>query len=347
MNTLTLSTLLAYAIQSNASDLHLSTGNTPYLRIDGNISPIDTLPLSHDDIITMLNTHMTDNQLTQLKEHKEVDFSFEIKELSRFRANVFFQRRGVAAVFRIIPNKILSLSALNLGDIFRQLCTLTQGLILITGTTGSGKSTTLAAMIDHINQTRAVHILTIEDPIEFIHQSRCALINQREVYHDTHSFDNALRSALREDPDVILIGELRDLQSIRLALRAAETGHLVLATLHTSSAVKSIDRIIDVFDAHEKNMVRAMLCESLQAIIAQNLLPKIGGGRVAAHEIMIATPAIKNLIRENKTAQMLSVIQTGVLDGMVSLDNSLKNLIEQGFIDNDTAKTFSKNISNI
>lgn len=344
MNAPTLSTLLAYAIQSGASDLHLSTGETPYLRIDGSMTSVSMLPLSHDDIIAMLGVHMSDDQLEQLAEHKEIDFSFEIRELSRFRANIFFQNRGVAAVFRIIPSQIPTMSSLSLGDTFKQLCALRQGLILVTGATGSGKSTTLAAMIDHINETRAAHILTIEDPIEFIHHSKCSLINQREVHRDTHSFDHALKSALREDPDVILIGELRDLKSIRLALRAAETGHLVLSTLHTNSATKAIDRIIDVFDSHEKNMVRAMLSESLQAIIAQTLIPKVNGGRIAAHEIMIATPAIRNLIRENKTAQMRSTIQTGAVDGMVSLEHSLRHLIEHGLINIDAAKAITKDI---
>lgn len=236
------------------------------------------------------------------------------------------------------------MSSLNLGDTFKRLCALRQGLILVTGATGSGKSTTLAAMIDHINETRAAHILTIEDPIEFIHHSKRSLINQREVHRDTHSFDHALKSALREDPDVILIGELRDLESIRLALRAAETGHLVLSTLHTNSATKAIDRIIDVFDSHEKNMIRAMLSESLQAIIAQTLIPKVNGGRIAAHEIMIATPAIRNLIRDNKTAQMRSAIQTGAVDGMVSLEHSLRHLIEHGLINIDAAKAIAKDI---
>lgn len=345
MSITTLSALLAYAKQSNASDVHLSAGESVRLRIDGKISTINTPPLDNDTISKLLKEIMSDAQFEQLSANLELDFAFEIDGLSRFRANVFHQHRGLAAVFRLIPSTIHSIDELNLGDIFKKLCQLNQGLILVTGATGSGKSTTLAAMIDHINQTRPVHILTIEDPIEFLHNSKTALINQREIHRDSQSFDHALKSAMREDPDVILIGELRDLESIRLALRAAETGHLVLATLHTNSATKTIDRIIDVFDAHEKHMIRTMLSESLQAVISQTLLPKIGGGRVAAFEIMTATPAIRNLIRENKVAQMSSAIQTGATHGMISLENSLKNLVNQGIILNETANAIIQDIS--
>lgn len=342
MNTANLHALLAYAKQLNASDLHLSAGEVAHLRIDGHISPIKMPALSNDDLQTLLKEVMNQEQSDRLLQDKEIDFSFQINGLSRFRANIFYQNRGIAAVFRLIPDNIISLDEFSTSPILKKLCTLKQGLILVTGATGSGKSTTLTAMIDHINQTQAVHILTIEDPIEFVHTSKTALINQREVHKDTNSFDHALKSAMREDPDVILIGELRDLQSIRLALRAAETGHLVLATLHTNSATKAIDRLVDVFDAAEKNLIRTMLSESLQAVIAQTLLPKINGGRVCAFEIMIATPAIRNLIRENKTAQMHSAIQTGADDGMVSLDYSLKQLISQRLIDSDTAKSVAK-----
>lgn len=340
--TTTLTTLLAYAKQMRASDLHLSSGEAPRLRIDGVISPIKTAALTHDDIMRLLVEAMDKEQLDELVAQKELDFSFEMVGLCRFRANVFYQSRGVAAVFRLIANQLPHIDELGFGDTLKHLCQLNQGLILITGATGSGKSTTLAAMIDHMNKHRPIHILTIEDPIEFVHTSKTALINQRELRKDTHDFERALTSAMREDPDVILIGELRDLASIRLALRAAETGHLVLATLHTNSATKAIDRIVDVFDAHEKHLIRTMFSESLQAIIAQTLVPKIGGGRVAAFEIMTATPAIRNLIRENKVAQMYSAIQTGASDGMISLDTSLRQLLTQGLIDRQTAAAFAK-----
>ncbi|WII95750.1 type IV pilus twitching motility protein PilT [Moraxella haemolytica] len=337
----TLADLLCYAKQMHASDLHLSAGEKPRLRIDGDIMPIQTAVLSHDDIMRLLSEIINKKQLDELTQQKELDFSFEIVGLCRFRANAFYQSRGISAVFRLIIDQIPHIDDLDPSNTFKKLCQLNQGLILITGATGSGKSTTLAAMIDYMNQHRPIHILTIEDPIEFIHTSKIALINQREIKKDTHDFEQALTSAMREDPDVILIGELRDLSSIRLALRAAETGHLVLATLHTNNAPKAIDRIIDVFDAHEKNLIRSMISESLQAVISQTLIPKINGGRVAAFEIMMATPAIRNLIRENKVAQMRSAIQTGMSDGMMSFDGSLRQLLNQGLIDRQTALSFA------
>jgi len=258
--------------------------------------------------------------------------------VARFRVNAFNHNRGVGAVFRTIPSKVLTLEDLGLGKIFTELSSLPRGMVLVTGPTGSGKSTTLAAMIDYINDQRYDHILTVEDPIEFVHDSKKCLVNQREVHRDTHGFNEALRSALREDPDVIMVGEMRDLETIRLALTAAETGHLVLGTLHTTSAAKTIDRIIDVFPAEEKSMVRSMLSESLRGVISQTLLKKIGGGRVAAHEIMIATPAIRNLIREDKIAQMYSAIQTGAAYGMITLDQTLKDLLSKGLISKQQAK---------
>jgi twitching motility protein PilT len=275
-------------------------------------------------------------------EQLETDFSFEVPGVARFRVNAFNQNRGAGAVFRTIPSKVLTMEDLGLGQIFKDLCDLPRGLILVTGPTGSGKSTTLASMIDFINDNRYDHILTVEDPIEFVHQSKKCLINQREVHRDTHGFNEALRSALREDPDIILVGEMRDLETIRLALTAAETGHLVFGTLHTTSAAKTIDRVIDVFPAEEKDMVRAMLSESLQAVISQTLLKKNGGGRVAAHEIMIGIPAIRNLIRENKVAQMYSAIQTGANYGMTTLDQSLKALVAKGVISPQVARNVAK-----
>jgi twitching motility protein PilT len=275
---------------------------------------------------------MTDKQRKEYEERLESDFSFEVPGLARFRVNAFVQNRGAAAVFRTIPSEVLSLDDLAAPDVFRTIAENPRGLVLVTGPTGSGKSTTLAAMVDYINANRHDHILTIEDPIEFVHQNKQSLVNQREVHRDTLSFSNALRSALREDPDVILVGELRDLETIRLAMTAAETGHLVFGTLHTTSAPKTIDRIIDVFPGEEKAMVRSMLSESLRAVISQTLLKKVGGGRVAAHEIMVGLPAIRNLIREDKIAQMYSVIQTGAQHGMQTMDQCLLNLVNRGII---------------
>ena len=285
----------------------------------------------------MIYSIMTDTQVKNFEEHWEADFSTEVKGIARFRVNVFNQNRGLAVVFRTIPSRVLSLEDLKAPEKFVDIIDVPRGLVLVTGPTGSGKSTTLAAMLNHINENRHEHIRTIEDPIEFVHESKKCLVNQREVHRDTQSFSNALRAALREDPDIILVGELRDLETIRLALTAAETGHLVFGTLHTSSAAKTIDRIIDVFPGEEKQLVRSMLSESLRAVIAQTLLKKIAGGRIAAHEILVATSAVKNLIREDKIAQIYSSIQTGAQYGMQTLDQCLQKLVSQGLIDRQTA----------
>lgn len=334
--------LLAFSVNNGASDLHLSAGLPPIIRVDGDVRRINLPAFEQKEVHQLIYDIMNDKQRRDFEEQLETDFSFEIPDISRFRVNVFNQNRGISAVFRTIPAKILSLEDLGLGQIFKDICNYPRGIVLVTGPTGSGKSTTLSAMLDYINLTRYEHILTIEDPIEFVHESKKCLINQRELHRNTHSFTAALRSALREDPDIILVGELRDLETIRLALTAAETGHLVFATLHTTSAAKTIDRIIDVFPAEEKGMIRAMLSESLQAVIAQVLLKKNGGGRIAAHEIMLGIPAIRNLIRENKIAQMYSAIQTGAQHGMITLDQSLKNLISDGLIHSEVARTVAK-----
>ena len=324
--------LLAFSAGHGASDLHLSAGVVPMLRVDGEMQRSGLPVLAPDQVRALVHSVMTQAQRSEFETGREADFSCEVAGLGRFRVNAFEQQRGAGAVFRSIAQAIPSLESLGLGEVFRRICHLSHGLVLVTGATGSGKSTTLAAMIDHLNSARQQHILSIEDPIEFIHDPRQSLINQREVHRDTHSFAAALRSALREDPDVIMLGEMRDLETIRLALTAAETGHLVLATLHTSSATRTIDRVVDVFPAEEKAMVRTMLSESLQAVISQTLVKKVGGGRVAAHEIMLATPAIRNLIRENKVAQMVSAIQTGAAVGMQTLEMSLKRLSGAGVI---------------
>ena len=322
--------LLAFSVKHKASDLHLSAGVPPMIRVDGEVRKINMPALEHKEVHNLIYDIMNDKQRKDFEEELETDFSFEIKELARFRVNAFNQNRGAAAVFRTIPSEVLTLDDINAPDIFKDISDYPRGLVLVTGPTGSGKSTTLAAMVDYINESRNEHILTIEDPIEFVHTTKKSLINQREIHKDTLSFDMALRSALREDPDVILIGEMRDLETIRLALTAAETGHLVFGTLHTTSAAKTISRIVDVFPAAEKAMVRSMLSESLRAVISQTLLKKNGGGRVAAHEIMIGVPAIRNLIREDKVAQMYSVIQTGKIHGMQTLDQCLRDLVAQG-----------------
>ena len=329
--------LLAFSVEHNASDLHLSTGMPPAIRVDGDIRKVNIPALEDKDVNALVYDIMTDRQRKEYEEMLEVDFSFEIPNLARFRVNAFNQNRGPAAVFRTIPSKILSLDDLGCPDIFRQISENPRGLVLVTGPTGSGKSTTLAAMVDYVNDTKKDHILTIEDPIEFVHENKQCLINQREVHRDTLSFNNALRSALREDPDVILVGEMRDLETIRLAMTAAETGHLVFGTLHTTSAPKTIDRIVDVFPAEEKSMVRSMLSESLRAVISQTLIKKVGGGRIAAHEIMIGVPAIRNLIREDKIAQMYSAIQTGMSHGMQTMDQCLQNLLNRGLITREDA----------
>ena len=339
--------LLAFSVQYKASDLHLSAGLPPMIRVHGDVRRINVPPLEHKDVHGMVYDIMNDTQRKQYEEFLECDFSFEIEGLARFRVNAFNQNRGAGAVFRTIPSKILTLEQLNAPKIFADLALKPRGMVLVTGPTGSGKSTTLAAMINHLNETEYGHILTVEDPIEFVHESKKCLVNQREVGPMTLSFANALRSALREDPDCILVGEMRDLETIRLAMTAAETGHLVFGTLHTSSAAKTIDRIIDVFPAEEKEMVRAMLSESIRAVISQTLLKtKDGSGRVAAHEIMIGTPAIRNLIRENKIAQMYSAIQTGRQIGMQTLDQNLQELVQRNLVSAAEARSKAANKDN-
>jgi twitching motility protein PilT len=336
--------LLAFAVKNRASDLHLSSGLPPIIRVNGDVRKINLPAMEHKEVHGLIYDIMNDRQRKQYEETFECDFSFSIPNLARFRVNALNQNRGAAAVFRTIPSKILSLEALDCPKIFTDIIDQPRGIVLVTGPTGSGKSTTLAAMVDHINENLYAHILTIEDPIEFVHESKRCLINQREVFRDTLSFSNALRAALREDPDVILVGELRDLETIRLALTAAETGHLVFGTLHTSSAAKTIDRIVDVFPAAEKDMVRSMLSESLRAVISQTLLKtKDGSGRVAAHEIMIGTPAIRNLIRENKVAQMYSSIQTGQNIGMQTLDQCLHDLVRRNVVAPQEARVHAQN----
>lgn len=335
--------LLAFGVKNNASDLHLSAGLPPMIRVDGELCRVNVPELDNKNVLSLLYDIMSDQHRKSFEEHLEADFSFNIPELARFRVNVFQQDRGAGGVFRTIPSKILTMDDLNLPPVFQDIANTPRGLVLVTGPTGSGKSTTLAAMIDYINEMRSHHILTIEDPIEFVHTSKKSLINQREVHRDTLSFSNSLRAALREDPDIILVGELRDLETIRLALTAAETGHLVFGTLHTNSAAKTVNRIVDVFPAAEKSMVRAMLSESLTAVISQTLLKRVGDGRVAALEIMLCNPAIRNLIREDKIAQMYSVIQTGQATGMQTLDQHLKELVATHVITKDTAKAIALN----
>src|SRR6185437_3817524 len=336
--------LLAFAVKNKASDLHLSSGLPPLIRVHGDIRRINLPPMEHEDVHAMVYDIMSDQQRKMYEEMLECDFSFAVPNLARFRVNAFNQHRGAAAAFRTIPSKVLSLEELNAPKVFAELTDRPRGLILVTGPTGSGKSTTLAAMVNHVNENEYGHILTIEDPIEFLHESKKCLINQREVGPHTLSFANALRAALREDPDYILVGEMRDLETIRLALTAAETGHLVFGTLHTSSAAKTIDRIIDVFPAAEKDMVRAMLSESLVCVIAQTLLKtKDGQGRVAAHEIMIGTPAIRNLIREGKVAQMYSSIQTSQAMGMQTLDQCLVELVRRNVVNTAEARNRAVN----
>lgn len=338
--------LLAFSAKQGASDLHLSSGLPPMIRVDGDVRRINLPAMEHKQVHALIYDIMNDKQRKDYEEFLETDFSFEVPGVARFRVNAFNQNRGSAAVFRTIPSKVLSMEDLGLGEVFRKIADVPRGLVLVTGPTGSGKSTTLAAMMDYLNSTKYQHILTVEDPIEFVHESKKCLINQREVHRDTHGFNEALRSALREDPDIILVGELRDLETIRLALTAAETGHLVFGTLHTTSAAKTIDRVVDVFPAEEKSMVRSMLSESLQAVISQTLLKKIGGGRVAAHEIMLGTPAIRNLIREDKVAQMYSAIQTGGSIGMQTLDSCLKGLLAKGLVSRDSAREKAKTPEN-
>lgn len=335
--------LLAFGVKNGASDLHLSAGLPPMIRVDGDVRRINLPAMDHKQVHGLIYDIMNDKQRKDFEEFLETDFSFEVPGVARFRVNAFNQNRGAGAVFRTIPSKVLSMEDLGQGQVFKDICEFPRGIVLVTGPTGSGKSTTLAAMLDYINETRYEHILTIEDPIEFVHESKKCLLNQREVHRDTLGFAEALRSALREDPDIILVGEMRDLETIRLALTAAETGHLVFGTLHTTSAAKTIDRVVDVFPAAEKSMVRSMLSESLQAVISQTLLKKQGGGRVAAHEIMIGTPAIRNLIREDKVAQMYSAIQTGASLGMQTLDQCLGDLVRKGHVSIELAREKAKN----
>jgi len=336
--------LLAFSVKNKASDLHLSAGLPPMIRVHGDVRRINVPPLEHKDVHGMVYDIMNDSQRKVYEETLEVDFSFEIPNLARFRVNAFNQNRGAGAVFRTIPSKVLTLEDLNAPKIFKEIANQPRGLVLVTGPTGSGKSTTLAAMVNDVNETEYGHILTVEDPIEFVHEAKKCLINQREVGPHTLSFSNALRSALREDPDIILVGEMRDLETIRLAMTAAETGHLVFGTLHTSSAAKTVDRIIDVFPAAEKEMIRAMLSESLRAVISQTLCKtKDGGGRVAAHEIMVGTPAIRNLIREAKVAQMYSAIQTGQALGMQTLDQNLQELVKRNLVSLPEARSKAAN----
>ena len=330
--------LLAFSAKQGASDLHLSAGLPPMIRVDGDVRRINLPPMEHKEVHGLIYDIMNDKQRKDYEEFLETDFSFEVPGVARFRVNAFNQNRGAGAVFRTIPSKVLTMEDLGMGQVFKDVSSVPRGLVLVTGPTGSGKSTTLAAMIDYINDTRYEHVLTIEDPIEFVHDSKKCLVNQREVHRDTLGFNEALRSALREDPDIILVGELRDLETIRLALTAAETGHLVFGTLHTTSAAKTIDRVVDVFPAEEKSMVRSMLSESLQAVISQTLMKKMGGGRIAAHEIMIGTSAIRNLIREDKIAQMYSSIQTGGSLGMQTLDQCLERRLQKGIISRDRAR---------
>jgi len=338
------SELLAFTVKNSASDLHLASGEPPMIRIHGDMTRIKMPALEDRVVQAMIYDIMNDGQRKMFEEHLELDFSFALGDIARFRVNVFKQNRGMSAVFRVIPTEVFTLEQLKCPDIFKEISMMPRGICLVTGPTGSGKSTTLAAMMDYRNENEKGHILTIEDPIEFVHQSKSCLISQREKGPHTHSFANALKSALREDPDVILVGELRDLETISLALTAAETGHMVFGTLHTSSAPKTIDRIIDVFPAAEKEMVRAMLSESLRAVISQTLMKTADGtGRVAAHEIMLGTPAIRNLIRENKIPQMVSVMQTGQREGMQTLDMNLQQLVKSRKITQQAALEKAQN----
>ncbi|MBL8642500.1 MAG: type IV pilus twitching motility protein PilT [Rhodospirillaceae bacterium] len=337
--------LLAFAQKNKASDLHLVAAKEPMVRIDGGLRPIKTGDLSPDTVKDMIYNIMTEEQRSEYEAEKEIDFAIAFGEESRFRVNAYTTTTGSAAAFREIPTKIPTLEQLNAPDIFKQFASIERGLVLVTGPTGSGKSTTLSAMINHMNETSDLHILTVEDPVEFVHKKKRALINHREVGRHTKSFSRALKSALREDPDVILVGEMRDHETISLALTAAETGHLVMGTLHTSSAAKTVDRIIDVFPAGDKEMVRAMIAGSLQAVVSQVLLKRKGGGRAAAHEIMVGTNAIRNLIRENKVPQIYSMIQVGMRYGMQTMEDSIRRLVEAGTVEASEAGEMLKMLS--
>ncbi len=334
--------LLTLAAGQGASDLHLSAGMSPLLRIDGDIRPLDGPPLTASDVRAMVRAVMGEERRRAFDGSAEMDFACTLPDGARFRVNAYRQHRGPAVAFRAIPSEVPGMSELDMGPVYRDMAMAPRGLVLVTGPTGSGKSTTLAAMIDFINETRAGHVLTIEDPIEFVHRSKRCVVHQREVGRDTEAFETALRAALREDPDVILVGEMRDRETIALALTAAETGHLVFATLHTGSAAKTIDRIVDVFPAGEKAAVRTALSESLHAVVSQVLVPRIGGGRAAAREVLVATPAIRNLIREDKAAQIYSAIQTGAAAGMRTLDQSLLELVRSGVVTLEAARTKAK-----
>lgn len=333
-----LTQLLAFTMQNNASDLHLSAGSPPIIRVSGSLKRVKGDALSSDDIRTMLYSVMTEDQRADYEKNMELDFAIALGEKARFRVNGFTSRLGSCAVFRTIPTVIPTMEELGLPPVMRRFAELERGIVLVTGPTGSGKSTTLASMINHINAYQSKHILTIEDPVEFFHTSQKSLINHREVGTDTNSFARALKSALREDPDVILVGEMRDYETISLALTAAETGHLVFGTLHSNSAPKTIDRIIDVFPTGDKEMIRAMLASSLQGVVAQTLLKKEGGGRVGAFEILVGTNAVRNLIRENQVPQLFSMMQTGSRYGMITMEDAIKDLFDAGIISKDEAR---------
>ena len=335
--------LLAFGVEQGASDCHLSSGEPPMLRINGDLKKLDYAPLTKEQVHSMVYDIMNDSQRKLFEETHDIDFSFEMGETARFRVNVFLQRKGAGAVFRTIPTKILTLEQLGMPPILKQICDKEKGLVLVTGPTGSGKSTTLAGMIDHLNNSFEGHILTVEDPIEFVHQSKKCLVNQRELGPHTHSFANALRAALREDPDIILVGEMRDLETIQLALTAAETGHLVFGTLHTSSAPKTVDRVIDVFPPNQQSQIRAQFSESIEAVMTQTLLKKKGGGRVAALEIMTGTTAIRNLIREGKIHQIPGTMQVSQKDGMQTMDMALVELANRGIVTKEEAQSRSMN----
>jgi twitching motility protein PilT len=341
-----ISEILTFLKEQEASDLHISTGEPPIIRVHGDIQKVDMPPLQQEEVHTMLYDILNDRQRKIFEENKEIDFALELKGVSRYRVNAFYQSKGEAIVIRVIPTKVMTLEELKLPKILADLTNKTKGLVLVTGPTGSGKTTTLAAMVDYINQNKKVHILTIEDPIEFVYEPNLSLINQRELGTNTHSFANALRSALREDPDVIMVGEMRDLETISLAMTAAETGHLVFATLHTSSAAKTVDRVIDVFPPAQQSQIRTMFSESILAVITQNLLKKSDGkGRIAALEIMIGTPAIKNLIREGKIAQIPGMMQTGKKFEMQTMDATLADLYNKGVVSKEVVTPYLTNPS--